>query len=291
MKNTLLKLRKELPVKFTEIIQIVVTLSEKLGIHAFIVGATARDLIFEYVYGINIKRATADIDFAVAVENWEQYEKLKQALIGTEKFRSDPKMEQRLWFGNRQDGMKIDLVPYGGIESPKGTVTFPPTEFEMNTSGFAESYRASLQVAIRSDLNVRVVSPAGLLVLKFTAFDDRPAERLSDLQDIKFMMQNYLEAGNEERLYSDAGLLDDEDFDLRTVGARLLGRDAAEILTGKTKTIIFKHLSEDENKITKTGLLRIAELMHYRERELPENIELITKMLRELKKGILEGKS
>jgi len=41
--------------------------STELDIPAFIVGATARDLIFEYVYEADIQGATEDVDFGVAV--------------------------------------------------------------------------------------------------------------------------------------------------------------------------------------------------------------------------------
>jgi predicted nucleotidyltransferase len=52
----------------------------------FIVGATARDILLEVHYGIGSKRATLDIDIAVFIENWEQYNHLKDELIGIKHF-------------------------------------------------------------------------------------------------------------------------------------------------------------------------------------------------------------
>ncbi len=256
----------------------------ELQIPSFIVGATARDMILEYVYQAGIKRATDDIDFGVAVESWEQYEKLKSALISTGKFRADNKMEQRLWQGRGINEMKIDLVPYGGIESPVGIVTFPPTEFEMNTKGFAEAYQNSLKLKINDNVPIRIISLPGLVMLKFVAYDDRPYERQTDLQDIWYVMRNYLDAGNEDRLYEDSDLLDDEKFNLRTVGARLLGRDLAKILNDQTEKIVLKHLSEDEN----SGLIRISEIVNFRENRLAENINEVIETFQELRRGIFE---
>lgn len=235
MSDTLLKLQKQIPENILETLTLVTTVAEELQIPSFIVGATARDIILEYVYQAGIRRATDDIDFGVAVQSWEQYEKLKSAFITTKKFRSDSKMEQRLWQGRGINEMKIDLVPYGGIESPAGTVTFPPTEFEMNTKGFAEAYQNSLKLEINETTQIRIVSLPGLVILKFVAYDDRPFERQTDLQDIWFVMKNYLDAGNDDRLYADTDLLNDENFNFRTVGSRLLGRDLAYLLNNQTK--------------------------------------------------------
>ena len=126
MTNTLLRLRKKIPDHILEILRLVFEEVAKLETQAFFVGATARDLIFEYVYDAEIKRATEDIDFGVAVRSWSEYERLKTALTGTGKFRIDRKVEQRLWWKNGSDEMKVDLVPYGGVESPEGQIAFPP---------------------------------------------------------------------------------------------------------------------------------------------------------------------
>lgn len=288
MTDTLLILRKNLPEQTVEILRAVTNTADELQIPTFIVGATARDIILEYVYNAGISRATKDIDFGAAVESWAQYEQLKNALIAAKKFRADGRIEQRLWFGQGIDAMKIDFVPYGGLESPAGTVVFPPTEFAMNTNGFAEAYKDALTVQITDDLPIRIVSLPGLAVLKFIAYDDRPFERQTDLQDIRFLMKNYLEAGNEERLYADSDLLSDENFDLRFVGARLLGRDMVKLLTEKSGEIVLKHLSENEQE--NIGLHKTAEVINSQEKGFVENFDEIVKMLDQLKLGITEKK-
>lgn len=85
MNNTSLKLRKKAPNHIIEILRLVFNTTSELNIPAFVVGATARDLIFEYVYEADILRATEDIDFGIAVGNWTDYEKIKKSLIDTKK--------------------------------------------------------------------------------------------------------------------------------------------------------------------------------------------------------------
>ena len=46
----------------------------------FIIGATARDILMTHVFGIDATRATRDVDFAIALKDWEQFEAIKQSL-------------------------------------------------------------------------------------------------------------------------------------------------------------------------------------------------------------------
>jgi predicted nucleotidyltransferase len=44
----------------------------------FLVGATARDMLMTHVFGVDAARATRDVDFAVAVKDWHQFEDIKR---------------------------------------------------------------------------------------------------------------------------------------------------------------------------------------------------------------------
>lgn len=193
------------------------------------------------MYDAKIYRATEDIDFGVAVGIWKEYELLKNALIETKKFRDDVKNEQRIYWKSVNAEMKVDLVPFGGLESPVGQIAFPPKgDFVMNTFGFKEAFENARFLKADEDLTIRIASLAGLALLKFVAFNDRPHVRKRNVQDIFFIAKNYLDAGNEDRLYdqaADADLLDD-DFDYQICGARMLGRDITPILNAETKDII-----------------------------------------------------
>ena len=286
MTDTLLNLQKQIPENITNVLISVTNVAERLNIPSFIVGATARDIILEYVYGAGIRRRTQDVDFGVAVESWAEYELLKKTLVETENFRIDNQIEQRLWKGRGTEEIKIDLVPHGGLENPAGQIAFPPDgAFVMNTTGFKESYESAVTVRLSKGIQIRVVSLAGLAILKFIAYDDRPHERQTDLQDIWFLAINYLSATDEHRLYEDANIMNDETFDFRTVGARFLGRDMARLLTEQTREIILKHLSEDN---ASAGLMGIAAVIIFNEKRLEENLEDTVEMLRQLKRGIIE---
>lgn len=288
MTNTLLKLRKKIPENIGEILSAVFGTCSALDIKTFIVGATARDLIFEYVYGANIRRATEDIDFGIAVESWSEYEKLKKVLIESKKFKDDKKVEQRIWWKKDREEMKVDLVPFGEIENPAGQIAFPPDgDFVMSTIGFKEAYENSVPLEIDKNVTIRIASLAGLVLLKFIAYNDRPLMRRRDVQDIFFIAGNYLDAGNEDRLYNekqDADLLDD-DFDYRVAGARMLGRDVAKLLSGDTAQII-SNLLADEN--TGGSLQRFARIISESKYYDEDEYKIALETFSQLKKGIFE---
>lgn len=288
MTNTLLRLRKPIPEPFIKILLYIQGVSNEQGIKSFVIGAFARDLIFEFVYDAGIRLATADIDFGIAVESWDKYERLRKVLVESGKFRNDNKQEQRVWWTNDSPEICVDLIPYGGLELPKGQIRFPPTEdFAMSTLGFQQASEDLLLVLITRDQGVEIVSSPGLVLLKFVAYNDRPVLRRRDIQDIWFVIQNYLKAGNEDRLYvgenSDLSL--EEDFDYRTVGARLLGRDLAPLLTEATLEVIERVLDEGSEGGT---LERVADIIN-RDR-LPDDVHYrqILTTLGELRRGIKE---
>jgi predicted nucleotidyltransferase len=145
----------------------------------FLAGATARDIVLVNVHGLRPGRATGDIGFGIAVENWEQFEALKERLIATREFVATPRAQQRLIYTDQTDGFSIpvDLIPFRGIASPDVTFAWPPSrDIVMNVAGFEEAFESSVVIEAERGLIVRVASPPGLASLKLTAWADRGRE-------------------------------------------------------------------------------------------------------------------
>lgn len=55
----------------------------------FVIGATARDIIIQEMLNTSSRRKTRDLDLAIAVPNWQEFDKIKKNLIadGFEKTR------------------------------------------------------------------------------------------------------------------------------------------------------------------------------------------------------------
>ena len=161
---------RPLPEDVTAILRHVAAARER-GIEYSVGGAVARDLLLFHVFGQRTTRATRDVDAMVFVEDWTAFDDPKARLVAAAPFIADPRNAHRLLYGAKE--VPLDLVPFGGVEDPAGTVAWPPErEVIMNVTAFREAVRTSI-VVVAPGLTVPVVSLAALSLLKLTAWLDR----------------------------------------------------------------------------------------------------------------------
>jgi predicted nucleotidyltransferase len=193
-----------------------------------LVGAMARDLLLTYAHGIASRRATEDLDFAFAVDDWRAFTELRSALLGGG-FAEVAAVPHRLNY----DGRRVDLIPFGGVERVDGTIDWPPPQdTRMVVLGFREAMDATVEVKLPGGTLVAVASLPALALLKLFAWADRRyTQPGKDAGDFWLLLRNYLDAGNRERLYTEAAhLLEATDYDDDLAGAWLLGSDARQLL-------------------------------------------------------------
>ena len=213
-------------------------IADSVEISFFLVGASARDYILKYCYGIEPHRMTADIDLGVEVASWEQFNKLKETMKATGKFIPDEMEPQRLHF----DSILIDIVPFGPIAGENRQISWPPEhQIFMSMVGFKEAYEYSMTVRLSSnpELDIKLPTLPGLALMKIISWKEKFPERKKDAEDLLLIMQKYEEAGNVDRLYDEEqDLLQEEHFDTNHAGIRLLGRDMAKIADPETLNIV-----------------------------------------------------
>ena len=194
-----------------------------------LVGALARDLLLHYGHGIPVARATEDVDLAFAVEDWQTFASVREALLAGGAFATYRGAIQKL--RHREHGW-IDLLPFGAVERLDGTIAWPPGgEVVMGVLGYSEANATATRVALPQAEMVRVVCLPLLAVLKVLAWKDRHALAPGkDAADLMLILRSYLEAGNEERLYGDFASLLTDDFDFEQTSAWLVGRDALGLI-------------------------------------------------------------
>ena len=260
-------------------------IADSSGIKYFIVGASARDMILSHGYGINTTRATVDIDIGIQVSSWEDYKKLSNNLIQTGRFTKSTE-SQRFLFNN---SIPVDFIPFGNIETKSNQITWPPEhEAILNVFGFEEAYRSAIIVRLRSDpvLDISVASLTGLTILKLISFNDRSSGSDKDAKDLILIIDNYLDAGNEDRLYKEnPDILEDEDFTLPVASARLLGRDIAKIVDETIKNKLLEILKDETGE---RGQFRLLSQVTAREIDSEKIFEQRLNQLNALKKGLKE---
>jgi predicted nucleotidyltransferase len=263
-------------------------ISSSMSIPFFIVGATARDILLEVHYGIGSKRATVDIDIAVFIENWDQFKRLKDELIGATDF-TPTRYIHRLLFKKR---LPVDIVPFGEVAEKGDLIEWPPDgSFKMSVTGFRECYQHAVQVKIsdKPDQSVNVVSLAGLAILKLISWDENSARRQKDASDLVYIIRNYLDAGNLERLFEEApDIVDSSDYNYEAGSARLLGRDISKIAYASTMVQLIQILKRESqgkrgHRIAMDALqgIRLAE----------ESYEEVSALFDALLKGLTDDKN
>ena len=60
-------------------------------------GATARDILLVGVFGLETGRGTRDVDLAIAVDGWPQFEAVKTRLVETGAFEADERVIHQLF--------------------------------------------------------------------------------------------------------------------------------------------------------------------------------------------------
>jgi len=259
-------------------------IADSLGIPFFVVGAFSRDLILKYGYGIEPRRKTGDIDLGVEVASWEQFKTLFEELISTGQF-SPTSERQRLRCGI----VLIDILPFGPITDEDKKISWPPEhEIMMSMVGFEEAYEYSIASRLSSDpeLDIKMASLPGLAIMKLISWNEKYPNRKRDAEDILFIMNKYEEAGNTERLYEeDLSLLQEENFDTKVAGTRLLGRDMAKISDPRTVQILRGILDAETEELSQyklaTDMIREAAAAETR-------FDEILLQLEKLKQGIVE---
>ena len=198
-----------------------------------LVGATARDILLSFAHGIQLERATLDIDFAFAIKSWKNYTEMRDALVASGEFTLAAGHQNRMVF---RGGTRVDFIVFGDVEGPDHKIAWPPDgDVVMNVSGYREAMADAIQVSLPGGERVDVISLPALALLKLFAWRDRrntvPAYG-KDAMDLWSVLANYRAAGNDGRAYDEAAhLLDEPDYDYLRVGAWLLGKDVRTLLS------------------------------------------------------------
>lgn len=194
-----------------------------------IVGASCRDILQSALGHDFPLRATADVDLGLALANWAAYDELTGALpaAGNTGIRFEVA------------GVPADLMPFGAVENPPGTVMPAAHQEPLSVWGFAEVFGDALALPLPGGATVRIPSVAGYAALKLAAWLDRSAYgEYKDASDIATTLYWYSHSAHvDARLYDTADgieVLLQEDSDDAAAAARLLGEDIVNVV-GNTR--------------------------------------------------------
>lgn len=188
-----------------------------------VVGAACRDIHQESFRSMAPSRTTYDIDLALAVERWEELRILRREFPS----------RSRAWQQIEVDGIAVDIVPFGPVESPPGEVV-AGDGVVLNVAGFREVFEHAETHELPSGVKFKLPSVAGLAALKLHAWLDRYlVGKYKDAQDLGLILAWYADADDEWLFNRFFEHKEAHEADVPEVmAAFVLGIEVAEVLGG-----------------------------------------------------------
>ena len=211
----------------------------------YVVGAVARDICLSLLNSEESPRKTLDLDVAVMLDKWGEYETLSGILVGKGFVKAIEK--QRFYFitgfGLRYE---VDIVPFGQI-AENDMVAWPPEGNPvMSVKSFAEVMEHADVIIVDGEFKFYIAPLSGQWLIKLDAWYDRHLITGKDASDMQFILENayinYVISRNEipEEVNIDA-----ETFDLTVAGAEWVASDIKKMLSHQ-KCNVYAELLENE---------------------------------------------
>lgn len=199
---------------------------DEVGVHYYVLGALARDIWLETER--KQVRATRDVDFAVYVEVKEMYEQLQSHLTNEYGFERVKHAPARL---RTPFGYTIDLIPFGIESIDEKVILDESNNRPIYINGLEEVFEHATAIARDEEMDIefRVATLPGILLLKLIAYDDRPERRTQDPGDIRDIILNYFDV-KDRMIYEHHNDLFGDDFDKHKISAVVIGRQMKDIL-------------------------------------------------------------
>ncbi|MGR5061011.1 nucleotidyl transferase AbiEii/AbiGii toxin family protein [Vibrio rotiferianus] len=237
-------LNNSLPLEFEKALAKVTQAVTPLKVPYFIAGATARDIVLHGVFGHPPIRATRDIDTALLVSSWDQFESIKQSLLSS----GLKETEQAHRLKEPESGLPIDIIPFGDLADPKGQIQWPPShDITMSVVGFKEAYDTAITIDFHGQY-LKVASLPGITMLKLMAWDERGDESNKDATDFYTVLSKY-ELIHDGRLWEDYVPSEEFDYDVKKQAAFLLGFDLKDLLSEATRAILIRIKEEKRDAL------------------------------------------
>lgn len=210
---------------------------KQAGMKLYVVGATARDIALQLTNSGAVRRKTLDLDVAVLLDDWTQYENLTGILLQNNFVKLEPK--QKFMFKGRegQNNYEVDIVPFGAI-AEDGMVAWPPEGSPvMSVKCFDEVMSQADVVVVDDEYEFRIASLAGQFVIKLDAWSDRHLMTRKDASDMLYILENvYIAYALTHSSLSEAIDINAETFDTLVAGAEWIGDELRNILSANNRS-------------------------------------------------------
>ncbi|MFB7251362.1 nucleotidyl transferase AbiEii/AbiGii toxin family protein [Microbacterium sp. NPDC056234] len=208
-----------------------------------LVGAQCRDILHRALGHTSINRATGDLDFGLALSDWEAFERVDRAFERA----GDSGIRYRIC------DVLVDVMPFGAaIEDPTGIATPSPRGEELVVFGFEDVFERAFQLDLPgAEHHIRIPSPAGYAALKLRAWVDRSIYgEYKDAEDLATVLSWYESSGTvQDRIYGESiQVADRYEYDIPLACAHLLGQDVRSQLKAVDADDLARRLAQSDTR-------------------------------------------
>ena len=229
-----------------ETLQALVACYKQLDAEVYVVGAAARDLALRLLDVQNAPRRTLDLDVAVLLKDWKQYERLTEVLLHNHFIKAQAK-QRFIYLGPEgRNCYEVDIVPFGGI-AEREEVAWPPEGSPvMSVRCLADVMSHADVVQVDDSFSFRLASLSGQFLIKLDAWSDRHLTTKKDASYLVFILQNVYVAYalSRESLPPEIDI-DAGHFDVIVAGAEWIASDLKQMLTDAHR-MFYAHMLQNE---------------------------------------------
>lgn len=230
----------------------------KHGLPLYIVGARARDVAMKLMKGDEPKRRTEDLDVAIAIENWQTFDEICQALQENhfERFGDT----QKFYYKGENDDIdfEVDIVPFGGVAVDEKIGWPPEGNPVMSVKCFEDVMKEAVTVTIDDLVEVKMAPLCGQFLIKLDSWNDRHSATDKDAEDMLFILKNYLDIQllcQNDNTPPDAVNFEDESTNTIIWGAQWLAYDISKLLTKEHLQFYTELISKEIEQEEKSELI------------------------------------
>lgn len=165
---------------------------EQLDLQLYVVGACARDIAMKVLNVPASARRTIDIDVAIALDNWDMFDKVSD-LLRQNNFKKDPYAKQKFYYKG-EDGTndyEVDVVPFGPLANNE-VIGWPPEgNPEMSVRCFEDVMKDADTIIVDESVRFCIASLSGQFLIKLDAWIDRHLKTDKDARDMFYIIDNF----------------------------------------------------------------------------------------------------
>ena len=239
-----------------------------LNMELYVVGAVARDLALRLLQINDPYRGTLDLDVAVLLADWEQYQQLTETLLNHQFVKAAEK--QRFYYLGTTGNYRymVDIVPFGSIAHQEFLAWPPDGNPIMSVRCFEDVMAHADTVSVDNTFTFHLASLSGQFLIKLNAWSDRHSHTKKDASDMVHILRNvYMAYALSRQVLPPEINIEASEFDIIVAGAEWIASDLRMILSKEHRryyaTMLQNEVNQEENSALINDLLDASDAQQY----------------------------